>query len=234
MADKLLIDKKGKRYLLKKGDLHTSLGVIKQKDIKNGKVKTHLGKELICFPASFIDKIEKIERGPAIFTKKDIGIILANVPIDKNTKIVDAGVGCGILASFLAKISNNVTSYEIEKKHCDIAKKNFKFLNVNVKIKNKDVFKGIDEKNLDLITLDLKHPEKVLPHAQKSLKQGGYLVVFLPNTSQVQTLIKSSKGFYHIKTIEIIEREWLIDEFRLRPKNMGLVHTGFLSFFRKL
>src|SRR3989344_9643760 len=98
MIKKVLIDQKGNKYYWKKGDLNSTLGQIKEKDIKDGIIKTHLGKELICFPATFSDQIEKIHRGgPAIITKKDLGVILSNIPIDKDTKIIDAGAGTGLL-----------------------------------------------------------------------------------------------------------------------------------------
>ena len=235
MASNVVIDADGKEYLWESGDLHISLGVIKAADAKSGFIKTHLGKEVLCLPATFIDKLKKIKRGPASMTMKDIGIILANIPLDKKTKVVDAGTGCGVLASCLARVSDHVTSYEQNDKHVKIAEKNCKFLDANVTIKHKDIHTGIDEKNVDLITLDLAYPEAVLPHATKSLKTGGYLVTFLPNIAQVSKIVDEAKGnFFHVKTVETIEREWIVEGVRLRPKNMGLLHTGFLSFFRKI
>ena len=235
MASKVIIDADGKHQYWESGDLHTNLGVIQARDAKDGFIKTHLGKEVLCLPATFLDKLEKIKRGPAIMNRKDIAAILANVPITKETKIVDAGSGCGILASFLARISNHVTSYEKNQSHHEIAKKNGKFLGVKVSFKNKDITTGIDEKNLDVITLDLPFPEAVLPHAKKSLKKGGFLVTYLPNIAQVSKCSdEAKKDFHHHKTIELIEREWVVEGVRLRPQNSGLLHTGFLSFYRKI
>ena len=235
MSDKIIFDKEGNKFFWKGGDFHTSNGVIKAAKIKVGKIATHLGKELLCCEADFIDKTERIARGPAIMAKKDIGNILANIPIDKNTKMLDAGAGCGMLAAFLARHSSKVTSYESNEKHAAIAKKNWKLLEVDVKLKNKDIYQGIDEKNVDVITLDLQFPEKVLSHAQKSLKRGGYLVIFSPHISQVQEVMKQAKErFLHLKTIELIERKWIVEELRLRPEHMGLLHTGFVTFLRKI
>jgi|TARA_Y100000310_G_scaffold100506_2_gene98374 tRNA (adenine57-N1/adenine58-N1)-methyltransferase len=235
MGDKVVFDSKGNLFLWKSGDLHTNWGVLKEKDKKDGVVTTHLGNELVCLPASFVDKLEKITRGPAVMTKKDIGIILSNVPLTKKSKVVDAGSGCGVLAAFLANISDNVTSYENHKKHASIAAKNWKLLGVKVKAKTSDIYSGISEKNLDVITLDLQFPEKVLMHAHKSLKKGGFLVTFLPNIGQVSKVIdEARKDFFHVKTVEVIEREWIVEGLRLRPQNTGLLHTGFISIFRKL
>ncbi len=236
MIKKVIIDQKGNKYYWKQGDLHTSLGVIKEKDIKDGIIATHLGKECICFPASWIDQLEKIQRGgPAIITKKDLGMILAHIPITKDTKILDAGTGTGLLAAFLARISDEVISYEKKEEFLNLAKKNFEFLNVNVKLKEKDIYQGIEEKELDVLTLDLPEPWLVLPHTEKSMKKGSYLVTFLPNITQVMQLVREAKNyqFYHEQTIEGIEREWHVEEKKVRPHNMILGHTGFLTFLRK-
>ncbi|MBI1972810.1 methyltransferase [Candidatus Woesearchaeota archaeon] len=232
---KVLYGNEERKYYWSEGDLHTEHGIMREKELKDGKIKTHLGDELWCMPASFIDQIERIERGPAIMQKKDIGLILANIPIDANTKIVDAGTGCGLLAAFLARISKKVTSYDNNKKHLDIAKRNMQLLAVKYKLKIKDIYKGIDEKNLDVITLDLPEPWRVLPHTEKSLKCGGSVVAFLPHISQVEQLVTEAKEKFIIaKVCEVIEREWIINPPKLRPKHQGLMHTAFLVFLRKI
>ena len=73
---KVLIDEKGNRHYWSSGDLQTDLGILKEEDIKNafGKIKSHLKKEFIIFDANFVDKLEKLKRGPAIITKKDIAL----------------------------------------------------------------------------------------------------------------------------------------------------------------
>jgi tRNA (adenine57-N1/adenine58-N1)-methyltransferase catalytic subunit len=234
---KILINKTGKRFFWKSNDLHTNEGMIKEKDIKSSKnkVKTNMNQEFIKFNSSFQDEINNLQRGPAVVIAKDAGSIIANTGINPKSKIVDAGSGSGFLAAYLSNISQNVTTYEKNTKHFNIAKANLKKLNSNAKIKNKDVSEAIDEKNLDLITLDLPEPSKILKHAEKSLKSGAYLVCYLPNITQVQELIKKSKSFnfYLEKTIETIERPWKITKEICRPEHQILGHTAFLVFFRK-
>lgn len=231
---KIIIDEKGNRYLWSKGDLHISQGVVREKMVKNGIIETHLGKKLIVFDGDFIDKLNKIKRGPAILTKKDIGVIIGNTGINEKSKIVDGGCGCGVLASFLGRISTNVVSYERNKDFFKIAKENIEFLGSKVKIKNKDIYDGISEKNLDLITLDLLEPWRVVRHAWKSLKSGGFLVCYVTNVNQIIKLVDSLDGFYLEKVVENIEREWEVDGLKVRPKNKGIMHTGFLIFSRRV
>ncbi len=231
---KTIIDDKGNLHLWSKGDLNIQQGVVKEKDVKDGVIKTHLGKKLIVFESSFVDKLNKIKRGPAIMLPKDIGQIIANTGLNEKSRILDAGSGCGVLASFLGRISKNVISYEKNKEFFEIAKRNAEFLESDAKIKNEDVYEGISETNLDLITLDLLEPWKVVAHARKSLKSGGYLVSYLTNINQVIKLVENFDGFYLEKVCENIEREWEIDGLKVRPKNKGILHTGFLVFARRI
>jgi len=51
----------------------------------------------------------------------------------------------------------------------------------------------------------------------------------------VHAMVVAAKkmGMIHVKTLEIIERSWQVDEQRCRPDFQSLGHTGFLSFFRR-
>ena len=240
---KLLISQEGKQFYLKdtSKDFHCQFGLVKAKDLKKKDgsiIKTNTKKELTIFSPSFIDTYKKIKRGPQIITRKDIAAIIAETGINQNSKVVDAGAGSGALACFLANICKEVTTYEIRADFLKITTKNKELLNLkNLKIKNKDIYKGIDEKNLDLITLDLPEPWLAIEPAKKALKAGGFLVSYSPTIPQVidfMTKIDKEKSLLHIKTIELIQREWEIDDRKVRPKTTQTVHTGFLSFIRKI
>jgi len=231
---KVLFDQKRRKYYWQNGDLHTLLGVVKENDIKNGKVVSHIGKEFICFDAGFSDNIEKIKRGPAIMVEKEIGMIISHTGIDKNSKVLDAGTGCGVLSANLARFCD-VVSYERNEEFLKIAEKNFESLGVKVELKLKDIYEGIDEKELDLIVLDLLEPWNVLKFVKKSLKSGKFLVCYLPTITQVMSLVESlDESFYLDKVIEVLEREWIVDGRKVRPENQMLGHTGFLVFVRKV
>ena len=234
MIKKVLIDPEGEKIYWRNGDLHTRFGVIKEKEIKNGVVKSHIGKEFLVYDAYFVDRVERIKRGPAVMLNKDVGLIIANTGINAKSKILEAGTGSGRLTAFLANISGNITSYEHKKEIFELAKRNLDDLKLKVKLKNKDIYEGVDEKNLDAIILDLAEPWKVLKHAEKALKCGGFLVAYLPNITQVIQLVRSlNSPFILDKVEEVIEREWYVDD-RLRPVNTILGHTAFLVFVRKI
>ena len=127
---------------------------------------------------------------------------------------------------------------EIRKDFVEIVKKNIKFLNLkNIKIKNKSIYDGISEKNVDLIVLDLPEPWKALKPAEKSLKHGGFLISYSPTIPQVMDFVskvKDSDKFSYLKTSEIIERHWEVEDRKVRPKSQQIGHSGFLSFVRRV
>lgn len=243
MTNKLLTTKEGKSFYIKdtSKDFHCQFGLIKAKDLKKKDgsiIKTNTKKELTIYTPSFIDTYKKIKRAPQIITRKDAAMIIAETGVNKESKVVDSGAGSGALAIFLANICKEVITYEIREDFTKVVIANKEFLDLkNLKIKNKDIYKGIDEKNIDLITLDLPEPWKAIGPAKKALKTGGFLVSYSPTIPQVMDFVNGvtkEKGFIHIKTIELMLREWEIEDRKVRPKTTQTVHTGFLSFCRKI
>jgi tRNA (adenine57-N1/adenine58-N1)-methyltransferase catalytic subunit len=180
----------------------------------------------------------KLKRGPQIITPKDCSLILAYSNIAPGSKVVDAGTGSGFLAIFLGTYlrPGKVYTYENDDRSISVAKENIKTSGLEgvVVLKKADVTKGIKEKGVDLVTLDLKDASKALAHAHKALKPGGIVSVYSPNVEHLLGSIKALKkaGFLDIKTVENIVREWKAD-FTTRPETMGLMHTGFITFARK-
>jgi tRNA (adenine57-N1/adenine58-N1)-methyltransferase catalytic subunit len=222
-------------------DFITNEGKIDKKDLKKKDgsiIKTNQNKEFTIFSADFIDNYRKIGRRAQIITPKDIGIILTETGVNKTSKVVDAGTGSGALACYLARICKEVTSYDIRDDSITIAKKNKDFLGLNnLKIKKKDIFKGIDEKELDLIVLDVPNPWNAIRTCEKSLKIGGYFVIYVPTIPQISDFsseIRKYDKFVYLKTVELIERKWKIDGRIARPESDGIGHTGFICFCRKI
>ena len=238
---KILMTREGKQYFVRdtSQDFHTQFGFVAKMDLKkrSGSVKSQTGKEFFIFDPSFIDSYRKIKRGPQIITLKDLGFIIAETGIGKESKIVDAGAGSGASCCFLANIAKEVVSYENRKEFYEIATLNGESLGLkNLRVKYKDVYAGISEKNVDLVLFDLPDPWKGVDVAAKALKPGGFLVSYSPTLAQVQDFVKAvqdSGRFMYIKTAEINERTWEVEERKLRPKTAFLNHTGFMSVCRK-
>lgn len=240
---KILLTKQGKKFYVRdlEKEFHTQYGFVKKQDLKKKDgtaIKTNTKKELTIFSPSFIDIYRKIKRDAQIIPLKDIGLIIAETGINKNSKIVDAGSGSGALACFLAHLCKEMITYELRKDFINIVKKNIELLNLkNLKIKNKDIYDGISEKDVDLFILDLPEPWKAIESAKKALKIGGFLVSYSPSVPQTMDFVNTinkNKNFVHIKTSEIIEREWEVEERKVRPKSRGIGHSGLISFCRRI
>ena len=234
---------KDDKFLIKdsNSDFHTKYGFFKKEDLKGkagSKLKSNTGKEFTLFDPYFIDLYKKIKRNAQIIPLKDVGLIVSETGINKNSRIVDAGAGSGAVCCFLANIAKDVTTYEIREDFIEIVKYNIGFLNLkNIKIKNKNIYEGIDEKNIDVIVLDLPEPWLAIESAKKALKAGGFLVSYSPSVPQMMDFVNAvnkDKNFAHVKTSEILEREWQIDGRKVRPRSQQIGHSGFISFARRI
>jgi len=138
---------------------------------------------------------------------------------------------------FLANLGCEVYTYENDKRWFEIAKKNFqRFGFKNIHLKFKDILKGIDEKNVDMITIDMKDAQKIVKDAYSKLKSGGFMVFYSLHIEQIQKIYKELRKykFSKVKYLENIQREWQIEgSTYTRPKTEMLGHTGFLVFARK-
>lgn len=221
-----LVDTNQRTFSTKDGELDLTKA-------KVGKVlKTNLGKVFYVLKPSFLDKLLFSKRGPAVVLPKDFGAIVAYTGVNHKSLCVDAGSGSGWLASQLANICKKVVTYESRPEHAKVASATFKNLGLkNVVLKEKDATKGFDEKNVDLITLDLLHPEKV-PFA-KSLRVGGYCVVYLPHMGQVRELAKSLASDAIVERILDVRVDEYFSNGKLNTKNK-IRHTAYLVFVRKV
>lgn len=222
-------------------DVHTLYGAIPKAELSKPSgsvVKADTGKEFILIDASFVDIYKRLRKLPQTIPLKDIGLIIGETGINHESVIVDGGLGSGALASALAHLVKHVTSYEIRDDCIKTSESNIKMLGLtNITIKKKSLYDGIDEKDVDVITLDLPEPWKVIPHAAKALKIGGFLVSYSPSVPQVQDFVnglQKNDQLLYVKTVELIERLWEIEGRRVRPKSTGIGHSGFISFARKI
>jgi len=234
----LLLGKKS--YLIRPIKFSCEFGFCDLRKLINRKygMKIKIGKErFTVVKPNMIDFLKKAKRGPQIIMPKDSGLIVSITGCSPGWKVVDAGTGSGFLSMFLANLGCTVYTYERKKEFYDIARKNVKNFGLkNVFLKNADITKGIKERNVDLVTLDMQNPEKVIKHAFKSLNSGGWLAIYSMHIEEVKRVYEELKkyDFVDIKILENIQREWQSLGKLTRPKNYMLAHTGFLTFARKM
>ncbi len=241
---KILVADGGRKFYVSDTgkDMHTQYGFIKSKELQDAKdgdiLKTNTGKDVAIFTPSFIDLYEKIKRQAQIIPLKDIGLIISETGISPDWKIFDSGSGSGALSCFLAHLASKgkVFTYDIREDHMAICQKNIDLFELkNITCSIHDVYTGFPQKNADLITLDLPEPWLAVNHAKEALKIGGFLVSYSPSVPQMADFVNSiPQGLVHLKTIEIIEREWEVSGRKIRPKTAAVGHSGFLTFVRRV
>lgn len=241
---KVLVTGEGRRFYVKNAseDFHTQFGFVKKDELARAKagdvVKTNTGKELFVTEPSFIDLYTRIRRAPQIIPLKDVAAIISITGIGKDSVVIDAGTGSGALSLFLANIAGKVVTYEIRDDFAKVAQENIDSLGIkNIVVNNKSIYDGIDEKDVDVVTLDLPEPWKAVGPATAALKVGGFIVSYSPTVPQVSDFIAEvakNESLIVIKTIEIIEREWEFNERVVRPLTQQIGHSGFLTFVRKV
>jgi len=241
-----LVDEKQRVYLIKttdSTDKYKGVGVFNPSDLidkEYGSKITIGSKSFFLFPTSIPDALTGLKRKAQIILPKDSGQIIIHCSITPGKTVLEAGIGSGSLTTVLASMvgkNGHVISYDNRQDFIDHAKENLTKTQLldRVTIKLADITKGIQERNLDAIILDIPNPWEAIPHAWKALTPGGYLCTYSPLISQVEQSVKEIQKhpFISIKTIEFIEREMIVGEKGTRPSFSMLGHTGYLTFARK-
>ena len=240
MSKWLLLLNEHRIYIGKRGVINTHAGPVDVTDVQLGDI-LHVGSETFTVSKpTFIDMLLSCQRGAQIVTPKDAAQIVAVTGVDRGWHCVDGGTGSGFLALYLGhQVAPNgtVTSYERQERFVTIARKNVARCSMEnvVEIKNADIA-SFTETNIDIITLDAKGAETVVPKAHQHLKAGGWLVVYSPHIEQHITVrgVMEREGFVDVRGLETLQREWQSRGGYTRPITKGLLHTGFLTFGRRL
>ena len=241
-----LVDEKQRVYLINTNDStdkYKGVGVIDPKMLiekEFGSKMTIGSKTFYLFPLSIMDSLTGLKRKAQIILPKDSGQIIINCSITPGKTVLESGIGSGSLTTVLASVvgeQGQVISYDNRQDFIDHAKKNLinSQLIDRVMIHHKDVTKGISERNIDAVILDIPNPWDAIRHAYDALIPGGYLCTYSPLISQVEQSVQEihKHAFTQIKTIEFIEREMIVGEKGTRPSFNMLGHTGYLTFARK-
>jgi tRNA (adenine57-N1/adenine58-N1)-methyltransferase len=160
--------------------------------------------------------------------------------IGSGSRVVEAGTGTGALTSAIAhfvKPNGLVYSYEMREEFQKNAEKNLERAGLLkfVDLKKGDITKGIKEKDLDAVILDMATPWLVVPFAYIALRGSGVFVSFSPTIDQVVKVVEAlnDNGFTSIETVEILVRFMQVARGKTRPQTVMTGHTGYLTFGRK-
>ena len=245
----LLIDRKGRRYLLtlnKATTFHTHVGTLPHEDIigqePGGWFHTSRGQRLLAVKPTLGDYVLAMPRGTQVIYPKDLGNILILADVFPGATVVEAGLGSGALTVALLRAvgeTGRVITYEVRDDVVARATKNIRsFLPnpVNHTLVSGDIYQGIHEQDIDRFILDVPEPWHVVPWAAQALTMGGIFLSFLPTVLQIHRLVQaltSDSHFQLIETVEVILRPWNVTERSVRPVHRMVAHTGFITTARR-
>ena len=245
----ILIDRKGRRYLLnlaQESTFHTHVGTLPHREIigqqQGGWFRTSHGQSLLALKPTLAEYVLEMPRGTQILYPKDLGNILIMADIFPGATVVEAGLGSGALTATLLRAvgeKGRVITYEQREDMVKRAMGNVKALVPNISnhtLKMGDVYQGIHEREVARIVLDVPEPWHVVPWAAQSLSMGGIFLSFLPTILQVHHLVEdlsADSRFHLIETVEVLLRPWSVAHRSVRPAHRMVAHTGFITTARR-
>jgi tRNA (adenine57-N1/adenine58-N1)-methyltransferase len=245
----LLVDNRKRRHLITLaagGEFHTHAGIVRHDELIGAPegltVRTTRGARLTAVRPTLAEYVLEMPRGAQVIYPKDIGPILILADIFPGARVLESGVGSGALTTALLRAigpAGRVTGYEIREDFAQRAVRNVHgFLgdDVPLEVHVRDVYEGIDERELDRVILDLPEPWRVVKHATEALRSGGILCAYLPTILQVGRLREeiAAAPFGMVETLEVLQRGWHVEGQSIRPDHRMVAHTGFLTVARLL
>ncbi len=204
-------------------------------------VETSKGERLYILKPTIVEEILNLKRKTQIVYPKDLGYILLKLDVKPGDRVIDVGIGSGVVSFAMARIvgeKGKVYAYEKREDFIERAKENLRNWGVIdlVEIKHKDLSEGVDEKEIDAFFLDVPKPWLYIDKVWEALKGGGRFAAVVPTTNQVQEVLNALKDS-HFKKIEVVEnlfRFYKPVPQRLRPYDRMVAHTAYMIFAVKV
>lgn len=205
-----------------------------------GGVLAHGSKSFRLLRPGLGDLTAGLERKAQIVLPKDSSRILFECDVRAGARVVEAGIGSAALTTALAWAvapTGRVHTYEVREDFAEWGRKNLERAGLldHVDITVGDVTQGVKERDVDAVILDMPNPWDAVPVAKEALRGDGHFCAYSPLVSQVEQTHRAlqTHGFHDIRTLEIIERTWTVQERGSRPDHAMLGHTAWLTFARK-
>jgi tRNA (adenine57-N1/adenine58-N1)-methyltransferase catalytic subunit len=245
----LLLDPDGRRFLVRLGDkdsLHHHRGAVRHADVigqpEGTLVRSSQGRLFAALRPRLIDYTLDMPRRSGIVYPKDAAHLLAWADIAPGQRVLESGVGSGGLTLALLRAvgeRGQVIGYEARADFIDLALANVRaFVNEpsgNLLLRERDIYTGLVDADLDRIVLDLPEPWRVLAHVPGKLRPGGWVAAYTPSivqASQFVEALRASQRYVQVETHEVLLRGWHIHDQAVRPEQQMVGHTGFVSVAR--
>jgi tRNA (adenine57-N1/adenine58-N1)-methyltransferase len=229
-----------REYLRAPGEeLQTDLGVLTVPDDAEpgDRLETHLGDEFVVREPRGPDLFDHFERTGAPMMPRDVGLIVGFTGAAAGDRVLDAGTGTGVLASYLGRVGADVVTYERDAEFAEVARENMRLAGVEdaVDVRTADVTGDLDSlTGFDLLTLDTEDAPAVVRRAPDVLVSGGFVVVYSPFVEGSRAVVEAAEAadLTDVTTHETIQRSMQFDDRGSRPDTRGVGHTGYLTVAR--
>ena len=252
----LLLDGQGNRYLLRLAEgetLHHHLGTVRHADVigrpDGSVIRSNQGAQFAAVRPRLLDYLLEMPRRSGIVYPKDAAQLLAWADIGPGLRVLEAGVGSGALTLALLRAvgeRGQVVGYEQRADFIELAASNIRAFAEgassspgpglgNLLVRERDVYAGLVDTDLDRVVLDLPEPWRVLPHLPGALRVGGWLSAYTPSIVQAAQLVEAlrqTERYTQLETQEVLLRGWHIQGAAVRPEQHMVGHTGFLTVAR--
>ena len=241
----LLIDRKGRRYLLTlSGEqvFQFHLGRVNHDQLigqtVGGWYRSDRGHTVLAVRPTLADFVLEMPRGPQIIYPKDLGNIITLADIFPGATVVEGGLGSGSLTAALLRAvgpAGRVVTYEVNESVLPKALANINkvvYDPPNLTVTVGDIYQGITEKEVDRVVLDVPEPWQAVSTVGDALAMGGIMLSFLPTILQVHQLVMElnrDSRFQLIEMVETLLRPWHVTERSVRPAHRMVAHSGFLT-----
>jgi tRNA (adenine57-N1/adenine58-N1)-methyltransferase len=245
----LLIDAQAKPHLLRleEGEtFHHHRGTVPHDAVigqtEGVTLRSGQGAPVVAVRPRLVDYVLAMPRRSGIVYPKDAAQIVAWADVRPGARVLESGVGSGALTLTLLRAVGDrgqVIGYEERSDFIELALTNVRAFARgvvgNLLLRERDVYTGIVDDDLDCVLLDLPEPWRVVPHLPGALRQGGWLCAYTPSIVQAAQLVEALRtaGRYaQVETQEVLLRLWHIKGQAVRPEQQMVGHTGFVTLGR--
>jgi len=248
----LLLDRKGRTYLVRLtvgGAFQSHAGVVSHDEVigreegcevtarRRAEARGGASGRFVVLRPTLSDVVVKMPRGAQVIYPKDLGAIVVAADLFPGVRVLEAGVGSGALSLAALRAGCEVVGYEVRPDFAARARANVADVlgDAPYRVEERDVYEGIEERDLDRVLLDLPEPWRVVGHAAAALRPGGILCAYLPTINQTAALrLELARApFVRAETIEVLHRSWHVEGRSVRPDHRMVAHTGFITTARR-
>ncbi len=226
--------------------LHHHLGAVRHADVigqpDGSHVRSSQGRIFTAVRPRLLDYTIDMPRRSGIVYPKDAAHLLTWADIGPGMRVLESGTGSGALTLALLRAvgeRGQVIGYEQRADFLELTLGNVRAFSGgstgNLLLRERDIYEGIVDADLDRIVLDLPEPWRVLPYVPPNLRQGGWLAAYNPSIVQVQQLadtIRATRQYVQLETHEVLLRGWHVRGQAVRPEHQVVGHTGFVTVAR--